>query len=648
MLPRLGLALEHVGAAWLCAAASMLVYALTCADDLTFYDSPELALVAHQLGLGHPIGQPLHTWLGALASHVPGVPPLLGLTLMSALFASLAILPAWSIAERLAGDRPRSLPIAIALALSALHPIAWEPSTRVEVYTLAVFFALWAVARALATEGSRWPVGLSLGLAASANPVIAAAFAAALTPRLVSLARRATARARAAFVLALVAGVLPYLHVFLVARDRERFVWGAPENLTNLRAYLTGADYAHNAGIDAATFVEHLGALTSQGLEEASLPIALLGLAAHLLLGRRHAGSRWIGLVAGGLCVAFVARNVVFHVDVPDYRGYLHGPWLLASSGVAALTSVLAARGRRFVAYAALVTALPLAALLLRPAHLLGRRDHPALGRALVRGALSEAPRDAILLVEADHWVASLLYAQEVERARPDVVVLAFGLGSSQWYWEHLYARHPSLAVIALRGPGGRAGRVRRFLDANPSRPLLAEDVRLAELAGRSACGVGWLVWAAPACAESARSETTRVASTPRFAMVDPADATRAITRAWTEAGEAREVAARVGLARGEALFRLGRTADAFDAFLAHEPRPRPPGLPREGPPLRAALPPWRRPAALHDPARNLFMSSWVLERVGLRADASGLLDEAAASGLPEALELRAALAGGR
>ena len=51
---RLGLRIAHPDAAWLSAVGTFAIYLLTMAHDLTFYDSPELALVAHQLGVGHP------------------------------------------------------------------------------------------------------------------------------------------------------------------------------------------------------------------------------------------------------------------------------------------------------------------------------------------------------------------------------------------------------------------------------------------------------------------------------------------------------------------------------------------------------------------------------------------------------------------
>ncbi|HJK89190.1 MAG TPA: DUF2723 domain-containing protein, partial [Polyangiaceae bacterium LLY-WYZ-15_(1-7)] len=119
------------------------------ARGLTFYDSPELALVARELGVGHPIGQPVHTLLGAAFSRLPGLSPVTGLTAMSALFGALSALPMWSLSERLVppgawrGARVIRGAAVLGVLLSA---VAWEPATRVEVYTLGSFLACWSVA----------------------------------------------------------------------------------------------------------------------------------------------------------------------------------------------------------------------------------------------------------------------------------------------------------------------------------------------------------------------------------------------------------------------------------------------------------------------------------------------------------------------
>ncbi|MBW2509890.1 MAG: DUF2723 domain-containing protein, partial [Deltaproteobacteria bacterium] len=108
-------------------------YLLTMSRSLSMYDSPELALVAEQLGLGHPFGQPLHTMLGALVSHLPGLDPLIALNGLSALAGALSVIPATSLAEALLRPKPGCPDgdrrwVAPTIALLGVHPALWEPS----------------------------------------------------------------------------------------------------------------------------------------------------------------------------------------------------------------------------------------------------------------------------------------------------------------------------------------------------------------------------------------------------------------------------------------------------------------------------------------------------------------------------------------
>ena len=70
-------------------------------------------------------------------------------------------------------------------------------------------------------------------------------------------------------------------------------------------------------------------------------------------------------------------------------------------------------------------------------------------------GALEHAPEGAVIIVMSDHMVFPLLFLQEVEERRPDVVLIPRGLSGASWYWAYLYRRHPELQDFAVRGPGG-------------------------------------------------------------------------------------------------------------------------------------------------------------------------------------------------
>ncbi|MFK7990712.1 MAG: DUF2723 domain-containing protein [Sandaracinaceae bacterium] len=598
----LGLPVDSPRTVWASFGLLLGVYVLTMARDLTFYDGPELALVAHQLGVGHPAGQPLHTMLGWPFAHVPGVSPLVGLSFLSALFGAACIVPAWAIADHIAPEsrrRPERLMRFAVLTGIGLSTLAWEPATRVEVYTLASFLGLFAVAWSLTRE-STWVAGLFAGLAGGAHMVIGAGQGLAA----LVLSRRPRAAA-GALLAGLLAGVACYFYVPLAAGDPARFAWGAPTDATSLLGYVRGADYIENQGITLAGWLSHLGRLAVWGLESATLPVSAIGFVALFARARR------LGLAvlfATVIQVGFVAANVVFHPDVPDYRGYFLSPFWLCGAGLAAATQWIARRGetleqrRRHLAYAGLAAALPLAALLAAPHHLSGPRERPSLARALAEGALDELPEGALVIVESDHWVAPLWYVQEVEGQRPDVVIVAYGLASSRWYWEHLYALHPDLRHIPLAGPGGREGRLRRFGAAHPERTLWVESTSVASRLGAPVCRVGHLLETEP-CRSRVASETASVA----------------LRGNWT--GTSREVVARVGAHRGEALWRLGAGREAARALHAgiESIAPRlPERLSLRVTPLTGPVPAIERPPrALHDPAQNLTMLAFLLRAMG-------------------------------
>ena len=679
---RLGLPLRAPAHAWITAAALFVIYAATMARDLTFYDSPELALVADQLGVGHPVGMPLHTLLGHVFSRLTAQPHI-GLTLMSALFGALCTLPAWSLADQVEPAAGRGATLrAITFVGVGASLVAWEPSTRVEVYSLAVFLSLFGCA--LSSHRPGFVAGLMFGLAACANVVISVAHALAVLPALLGSTRsvreepeaeetgteetgteetgteetgteetgteeeppavepspaRRGWRAVPMTVAGGLAGLSLYALLPIWASDPRRFAWGAPRDVDSMVQYLRGADYGHNQGISWFDWSDHVGQLLGWAAAHGVLPIAIVGGLSLVFLAARGR-MRWILAIAGSLLIAFVASNVIFHPDVPDYRGYFLGPLWLTAGGIALLSENLFARGGRFRAYGAAIAALPALALLVSYGHLTRVRDQPSLARVLASAALEEAPENAIIVVSSDHLVAPLLYLQEVEGQRPDVVVLATGLSSSGWYWDHIYVRHPSLREFELTVPGDdRVRRMRRFLAAQYRRRVLFEHVRLAVQSGQAPCGVGTLVWSRPA---NTRATTC--------GDPGPDSLTAAIEAAAPFRAESLEVAARVGEARGEALWRLGFGASAFTALTAGLHRsgvgPGAVNLPERAAPLGGALPDWRRPAALHDPARNVALAGLLLSAAGRGEHALRFINAAVDLGLTQAAVARTQLSG--
>jgi hypothetical protein len=328
-----------------------------------------------------------------------------------------------------------------------------------------------------------------------------------------------------------------------------------------------------------------------------------------------------------------VSFNVVWHLDVPDYNGYTASAiWLLAAGAVAVCVELCATRHAK--AGALLGAGLALSAMVSPPAVWARTRHRDQLARELGQQVLREAPPRAIVVSFSDAIAGSLFYLQEAERQRPDAVVLAYGLLGSSWHWERIYQMHPELTPIPLQGAGGKPGRVRRFLDANPGRSVLIESASIAAELGLAACAGGLYLRAREGC---------------QAGGAEPFDAPRLLSANLGALGEGSPSAtgaiAATAFELGVSLWRIDRPEAAYAALLSGVPvesrpsaRPSPAQL-RRAAPLRGSLPGWRRGAALGDPARNLFLAALLCDAAGNEQAALELRRGAAALGLPEALD---------
>ena len=626
----LGLPLRAPRSTWLATLALACFYCATMARDLSLYDSGELALAAVQLGLAHPPGQPVHTLIGFVFSHLPGVPALIGVNLVSALPAALALIPATSLSDRLA-DQAHAAVRPWLLALFALHPVLWEPATRVEVYSLAALSCGWSIAAVAAGSGRMFAIGLALGAAASVNPVIALATAVTLVPAIT----RRLIRTRS-FGLPLLAGGLlglaTYLYVPLVAARSGVMIWGAPRDLESYLRYFLLRDYAHNQGISFTLWFAHASEWLAHAFAGGLAPLVVLGCIGHVCYARRSLGRAAMPALFL-LLLGVIAANVVFYVEIPDYNGYLAtAVWALAAGAVACCTHAARTRPLQVIGAAAALLAMA-STLAASPQPWERTRQHDRLARVLAERVLAEAKPNAIVIAESDAIAGALFYLQGAERARTDVVVLAYGLTGSRWHWEQLLAQHPTLATFALRGPNARAGRVQRMLAANPERAVLVERWATGNELALSMCAGGLFLRTGAACADGATQ--------------DPAVA-RLLAEQLAELGDGSPSAAgaiaQISYLLGEALWRLGDARAGYELLLAGVPTALRPKRPADAslanapaPPPSAASPRFARDVALGDPGRNLFLAGAIAGAAGDRELARASLAAAAASGLPEA-----------
>lgn len=628
----LGLPVDSLPAAGMAVAATFVYYLLSRYPDLSVWDSPLIALVAIQGGLGHPPGYPLHTLLGALLSRLPGIDPLAGVKLLSIVPGALMCVPILSLAAQMKAGNPNRKPAmgiwlpAVFVMMLCAHHTLWDPATRVEVYSLAGFLAVWGVARigsALSPTTPSIPApaeklrgkgffiaGLALGASAAVHPVVAATTATAAATSIIKHVFKKTINRGAIVQLAAggFAGLLPYAWIPVIGGRTDRFIWGSPTDLSSVWNFLRARDYATNIGPKASTIFSHLNEWMGWSVSTGTIVFVVLGIIGWFLLGKRG-GLGCSGPLALFLSVLAICNNIVWIPDNPDYLGYLCGPMAVCAAGGAALlyNMVMGTHVRSIAAAAACVILVIIVGLFLpHPVHERTRyRDRVA--RLQAAGALNEAPQDGILVVGSDHLFWPLLYLQEIEHVRRDVVVVTKGLATLQWYWDFIYRRHPTLRPFKAENPKDKIEMVQRFLTAQPHSRLAFESVGMASMTGAKIHGVGWMILDHPVDA--------RVTEQVTAAIEQAADTI------GTGSSHGVGTLSLVSYLRGHALWRLGQPKAAYRALLAGVP---PSMRPAEEPPAAhwEKVPPLRIPIpssvsitkGLGEPQRNLSLARYLVE----------------------------------
>lgn len=180
------------------AVTLLLVYALTLAPEVTFWDAGEFIAAAHSLGIPHPPGTPLYVLaINAWARILCFLPYAVATNLFSAVATAFAAYLSARLVARAHGDRAAT--VAAALAAGAMSSV-WLNATETEVYaaSLALGIAtMWAGERAGAAAdgaaGRRWTM-LVVYLMALAVPLHLSALV--IAPAAIALASYTGGRVR--------------------------------------------------------------------------------------------------------------------------------------------------------------------------------------------------------------------------------------------------------------------------------------------------------------------------------------------------------------------------------------------------------------------------------------------------------------------
>lgn len=427
------------------------IYALGACRTIYVGDSGELVTAVYLLGIPHPTGYPLYVLLGKLWTIVV---PLGSIAFRMSLFSSACAAATgallFAIGRAIGLGRGAAL---LGAGWLAFAPSFWAEANVQRVYALSALFvaaATWAAMR-----WHRHPSGTNLALVAflcglgATNHTYMAVFALAFGLFAIAadpaVLRRGREIAGAAAACAL--GLLPYLFLPLRSRSDPPLDWGNPETLDAFLAVVSRRDFWDRRWLelpgDWLAIASDWMASFPRELGWAGAALLLVGLTAAV---RRRQGLTRLGPAAALARLALLAmlgnlivlglhgsRSDLFYWHRYYIPSYLLGA-LVAASGAQALVDGLRSRtpmlrDRRWIV-PALLLCFPLTQLAL------GWRAHDRsryrIAEDYSRRLLAGLPPGADLAASDDNILFVLLYLHHVEGVRPDVNLIAQGVGDAE------------------------------------------------------------------------------------------------------------------------------------------------------------------------------------------------------------------------
>jgi hypothetical protein len=416
---------------WLQAAAVAValfaLYAASAPRTVALEDDGLFILSSYFLGIEHPPGYPLFTWVGHLFTYLPFGSVAYRVHLASAMFGALTCATAWLCARSLIEGR---LPAYLAAFALGVSPVFWSQAIIAEVYTLNTFFFLVLVFMGLQDRARLLPwmafiFGLSLSNHYPLMLLVAPAFLVLLWPQ-----RQALLDRFGVLLVLVIVGLLPY--AWMVRRSWQPLpisFAGPLESIQEILFFIgrkgyAGIDHSVSAGwLDRVRFVRFLGG-------ELFMQFAVVGTllaAAGFVVQWRVLGHR----ISAFLTVAFVMPSLVLVLllgfDYDSFRAHVFHVYPLPAYAVCALWMGLgfAWTAQRYACrptHAAIAGAGLLALTFAAGArvNLFGADDW---GARYAKAVLTTLPKNAVVVVTGDPDLAPMAYFHLIEGWRPDITL---------------------------------------------------------------------------------------------------------------------------------------------------------------------------------------------------------------------------------
>lgn len=457
-----------------------VVYAITLARGVTFWDAGEFLAAIHSLGIPHPPGTPVFILTARAWADV--VAPLTGFTIAVNAFSAACTAAAFAIVANLFWRWTSDALVAFCAAvLAGLTSTIWLNATETEVYAATLFLAIaivWVGDRAGESREQRWVllgaylVGLAWALHLTALLGVPCALVLAW-PAL----RAARARTWLPGIMLALLGATPVLFMLLRAphdptiNQADPQDWAALWDALQRHQYDVAPLWPRRAPLwlQFANIFEYADWQFALGLAPDPPPTiarttitivyALLGgygAIRHRALDRRNFRAWCVMLLVTSIGVVLylnlhagasfgagvLPSNAVHEARDRDYFFVLaFACWATwAAVGAVALSRRFIRDPRAAAVAAVCIAALPL--VLNWPVIRFERHDEQLRAERTARALLASVPPNGVFMAVGDNDTYPLWYMQEVEHVRRDVIVVTAPLLPAEWARAELQRRH--------------------------------------------------------------------------------------------------------------------------------------------------------------------------------------------------------------
>jgi hypothetical protein len=308
--------------------STFIVYLMHLAPSIFTGDSADATIASYVLGIPHPPGFPVYTWIGHIFTFIPVGDIAYRVNLMSAFFGALVI-PIVYMIIRLSAPQPQgsfvdniaSLGGSIIGSMSFAFSIYyWAQAEIAEVYTLNSFFIASMILLALVWAKKRDArllyllsllFGLSLGINA-ANILFAPSFLVFLF----LIDREALLNKRTLFymvVLFSAIGALQLIYLFVRARQGPEYAYMDIQNLEDFLYFITASEYSSIPfSVPLSTGISMYVDFLAKSFSLTGMAIGIIGIALSL---RRN-------ILKSAFLASIFVINILFFVQFNSFDIY--------------------------------------------------------------------------------------------------------------------------------------------------------------------------------------------------------------------------------------------------------------------------------------------------------------------------------------